>query len=194
MSGLGDATEPQLLVRYATNGVLCAILVGIICSTPLLGELKIKLAKAAAHRPRLRAIGCALEVPGILILLSSLQPGWRVEHTIPLFISDFEMNSPRHINKLSDLVLVGVFALTLLFPTLCSLCHSKKTGAIDEYRPLAAFPGLSMNAVNLEAFTRRFEEHYNDHFGGRELLIVSHLKIKYALFPLESGAQGLGRA
>lgn len=95
------------------------------------------------------------------------------------------MNSPRHINKLSDLVLVGVFALTLLFPTLCSLCHSKKTGAIDEYRPLAAFPGLSMNAVNLEAFTRRFEEYYNDHFGGRELLIVSHLKIKYALFPLD---------
>ncbi len=85
MSGLGDATEPQLLVRYATNGVLCAILVGIICSTPLLGELKIKLAKAAAHRPRLRAIGCALEVPGILILLF-LSTAWLAGGTYNPFI------------------------------------------------------------------------------------------------------------
>jgi hypothetical protein len=110
-----------------------------------------------------------------------------VERTIRLFIFDFKMNPPRHINRLSDLVLVGVFALALWLPTLCSLCGFQKTGAIDEYRPLAAFPGLSVNAVNLEAFARRFEAYYNDHFGGRKLLIAAHLKIKHALFPLDLG-------
>jgi hypothetical protein len=110
-----------------------------------------------------------------------------VELTIRLFISDFEMNSSRHMNKLSDLVLVGMFALALLFPTICSLCHFQTTSAIDEYRLLAAFPGFGASTVNLETFARQFEEYYNDHFGGRELLIVSHLKIKHALFPIELG-------
>ena len=95
------------------------------------------------------------------------------------------MNSNRHMKKLSDLVLAGVFALVLLFPTICSLCHFQKTSAINESRLLAAFPGFGASTVNLETFARQFEEYYNDHFGGRELLIVSHLKIKYALFPIE---------
>ena len=85
MSGLGGATEPQWLARYVTNGVLCAIFGGIICSTPWLGELKMKLAQAAVHRPRLRAIGCALEVSGILILLL-LSAAWLAGETYNPFI------------------------------------------------------------------------------------------------------------
>jgi alginate O-acetyltransferase complex protein AlgI len=68
MSGLGHAPEPQLLMRYATNGVLGTIFLGIICSTPLLRELRIKLVNATAHRPSLHAVGGALEVSGILTL------------------------------------------------------------------------------------------------------------------------------
>ena len=89
------------------------------------------------------------------------------------------------MNKLSDLVLVGVFALALLLPTLCSLCGFQKTGAINEYRLLATFPGFTKSTGKLEVFAKRYEEYYNDHFGGRELLIAGHLKIKYALFPLD---------
>jgi hypothetical protein len=50
-----------------------------------LGELKIKLAKATANRPRLRAIGGALEVPGILILLF-LSVAWLAGGTYNPFI------------------------------------------------------------------------------------------------------------
>jgi alginate O-acetyltransferase complex protein AlgI len=68
MSGLGHAPEPQLLMRYATNGVWGTIFLGIICSTPRLRELRIKLVNATAHRPSLHAVGGALEVSGILTL------------------------------------------------------------------------------------------------------------------------------
>jgi len=47
--------------------------------------LKIKLAQAAVHRPRLRALGCALEVSGILILLF-LSVAWLAGGTYNPFI------------------------------------------------------------------------------------------------------------
>ena len=101
------------------------------------------------------------------------------------------MNHTRHIRKRADLVLVVAFALALLLPTVFSLCHFQKTKAIDEYRLLAAFPGLGAGTLHLQVFARQFETYCNDHFGGREQLIVCYLKIKRALFSSEMGPRVL---
>jgi hypothetical protein len=101
------------------------------------------------------------------------------------------MNHTRHIRKRADLVLVVAFALALLLPTFGSLCHFQKPKAIDEYRLLAAFPGFGAGAVHLQVFAKQFETYYNDHFGGREQLIICYLKIKYAWFSSDMGPRVL---
>lgn len=68
MSGLEYATETQPLMHYATDQVLCAILSGMLCSTPVWGWLRAKLASATANRPGPLAIGHALETSGVLVL------------------------------------------------------------------------------------------------------------------------------
>jgi alginate O-acetyltransferase complex protein AlgJ len=95
------------------------------------------------------------------------------------------MNSNRQIKKNADLILVGSFILALLFPAICSLCRFKKNKAINEYRMLAAFPGLGAGTDSMQIFVKQLDNYFNDHFGGRELLIACNLKIERALFPIE---------
>jgi len=85
MSGLEYATETQPLMRYATDQVLCAILSGVICSTPVWGRLRAQLASATADRPVPLAIGHALETLGVLVLFF-LSVVWLAGETYNPFI------------------------------------------------------------------------------------------------------------
>jgi hypothetical protein len=90
------------------------------------------------------------------------------------------MNSAPPIKQWFNLVLVGGFALALSLPTIYWACHFKKGKAIDEYRPLAAFPILSAESV-LQDYGKNLEKYYDDHFGCRELFIAFDLMAKRAL-------------
>jgi alginate O-acetyltransferase complex protein AlgI len=85
MSGLEHATEAQPLMRYATNQVLWAVLLGITCSAPVWREIRIKLANQTAHRPMLHAIGFLLETSSILTLFL-LSSAWLAGETYNPFI------------------------------------------------------------------------------------------------------------
>jgi alginate O-acetyltransferase complex protein AlgI len=85
MCGFENATEAQPLLRYATNQVLCVFLLGIFCSTPLLGQFRTELAETTASRPVFRVIGFTLEVSGILILFF-LSVAWLAAGTYNPFI------------------------------------------------------------------------------------------------------------
>ena len=85
MSGLNQAPQAQPLMRYANGNVLCAILSGIVCSTPLWAWVKSKIGNAAANRPALFAIGQTLELSGVLILFF-LSAVWVAGETYNPFI------------------------------------------------------------------------------------------------------------
>jgi alginate O-acetyltransferase complex protein AlgI len=68
MSGFEHAPQAQPLLRYANGQVICAILLGILCSIPVWRNSWGKLGTATARRPVPFAIGYALEMSGILVL------------------------------------------------------------------------------------------------------------------------------
>ena len=86
------------------------------------------------------------------------------------------MNPTANIKQRAQQVLAGAFVLVLALPTICSLCHFQKNGAIDEYRMLATFPGLDASTLSLQVYTKQLEVYFNDLFGGRKFLILCQKK------------------
>lgn len=100
---------------------------------------------------------------------------------------------PTHNQRRLDLALVIFFALVIGFPTFCSLCGIRSGGLIDEYRVLGEFPGFGSDMETLQHFNKDLERFYNDHFGGRDLLIAGHLRIERGLFPKTGGGVLVGK-
>jgi alginate O-acetyltransferase complex protein AlgI len=69
MTGLAHAPEAQLLLRYATTGVLVSIAIGIVLSTPVSPTLTAKFANATSRRPVIQVAGEAMKICGLLALL-----------------------------------------------------------------------------------------------------------------------------
>jgi alginate O-acetyltransferase complex protein AlgI len=85
MSGLESAPQAQPLLRYANGQVICALLLGIICSTPVWEYLRTKSETMIARRPVPFAIGYTLEILGILTLFF-LSVVWLAGETYNPFI------------------------------------------------------------------------------------------------------------
>ena len=103
------------------------------------------------------------------------------------------MNSLPHIKRRLDRVLACAFVVMLSMPAIYWLCGFNKIKFIDEYRVFAEFPGFNSDATLLQLFGKDLEKYYDDHFGGRELLIACHLKIERFLFPEMTGGIIIGR-
>ncbi len=85
MSGFECAPHAPPLLRYADRQVICAILLGIICSIPVWSNLRTELGAATAERPVRFAIGYAMEV-SYLLMLFSLSVIWMAGETYNPFI------------------------------------------------------------------------------------------------------------
>ncbi len=103
------------------------------------------------------------------------------------------MSPHLRIKRRLDMVLIGVFVLMLSLPTFWSLCRIPRSKAIDEQRRLAALPRFNSDTFILLFFGRDLQKYYDDHFGGRELLIACRLKIERALFPAIGPGYLIGR-
>src|SRR5689334_267228 len=88
----------------------------------------------------------------------------------------------RGIKKAADLVLIGAFCVIVALPLLGLPMNDPKLEIEQtEHRRPAAFPLVEMDPAtrrldvrSLNDFPRRFEEWFNDHLAGRQLLIFMH--------------------
>lgn len=102
------------------------------------------------------------------------------------------MNRPR-INRSLDPILAALFVLVIWFPSIYTVCGFHKSGTINEYRTLEKFPGLASGTATLQIYGKEVEKYYDDHFGGRELLISCRLNISHLLFPDTAKGAIVGR-
>jgi hypothetical protein len=72
----------------------------------------------------------------------------------------------------ADIGVIAGFLGLLCLPGLRNLLGPKPAENSAENRPLAPMPPLSLSRPVLEAFPARFEDFYNDHFGGRGTLLT----------------------
>src|SRR5581483_10938992 len=91
------------------------------------------------------------------------------------------MNAATNIPRWRDRVLATVFCVAVSLPLALWLVHFRGRG-IDEHRLLSAFPAFGSSAGNIQNYLAQLERYYDDHFGGREVLIATGLKIKRSLF------------
>jgi hypothetical protein len=102
------------------------------------------------------------------------------EPTTPSSISGFDdlRQLPTSIST-RDRVLAGLFLLMLFLPaSLAGVFQESAPGDLDEKRQLAERPSIPKSVDAIEAFPRRFEAYYNDHFHFRDVLIQSYNRLK----------------
>jgi hypothetical protein len=83
--------------------------------------------------------------------------------------------------------LIGLFFLVLFFPLMDMAFHILPIPENNEKRTLAKTPSLQRGTIH--EFTRNFERYFNDHFGGRNILVWlnSYLQVKwFKVSPLKS--------
>jgi hypothetical protein len=86
------------------------------------------------------------------------------------------------MSMIRDRVLSGLFLLVLFLPTLMAgIFREKPRDQLQEKRRLAEMPRFPIDIDATEAFPRRFEAYFNDHFKLRETLIRSHNRLKIKL-------------
>jgi hypothetical protein len=77
----------------------------------------------------------------------------------------------RLIRVIEDWIIIGLFAIAVLFPLVRTRYKTDLTPSFEENRPLAQFPQLSMRPGALIRFPRDFGNYFNDHFAFRRMLI-----------------------
>jgi hypothetical protein len=98
--------------------------------------------------------------------------------------------------SVSDLALVGGFILLLALPLLVQITGAGNTLINAENRALSAAPGIPKTIAQLNNFPDQWSEYFNDHFGGRNEIILWSNLFKVAVLrttPLDSVVLGKDR-
>ena len=91
-------------------------------------------------------------------------------------------NSAPNLGRWPARTLAALFFAVLLLSLLDQCFHIDPTAPPSENRLLAEFPPMSGGFGGVKKFLAAWEIYYNDHFGGRKVLVMWHNKLKWSLF------------
>ena len=99
------------------------------------------------------------------------------------------MNPNLSAKRTYDLALAGIFGLILWLPSIIWLCSFEKTTTDRKHWVLAAFPELALGVGlgSLQNYNKQVENHFNQGFGGRNILNACNIRLKYQLFSDDMG-------
>ena len=84
--------------------------------------------------------------------------------------------------KKSSYLLIAIFFLILITPTLDSIFHLSPVKELSEKRALATKPPFSFTAKTIKHYPQNFDNFYNDNFGFRKTLISANSKMMDKVF------------
>src|SRR5262249_20589166 len=74
-------------------------------------------------------------------------------------------------STIPNIALIGVFLALIVLPPLGLIFGLDRSFVIEENRPLAARPHLTLDRSGVSEFRGQIEAYFNDHFGFRQRLI-----------------------
>jgi hypothetical protein len=91
-----------------------------------------------------------------------------------------ETASPASPSRTTNLAVTGVFLVMIVLPPMGLFFGLDRSFVLQENRPLAQRPRLTLDRGGLSGFRAKFEAYYNDQFGFRKRLIhwLALLKVK----------------